>query len=725
MRFYAPENDDNVDGNYDFINDELSTIGTDGREQHFIWDIFDYPETPIDGVLISRDKVKDRPSKEESLTTYGVYSEESVLDIPDWLPTISDCGAWTFKSLPFPPYDNKEMLDFYESLDVSVGVTLDHPVLGSGKQGRLYLDERAFSAEFSEEDIPDRLGKKYDIMVTDWSDPVHGWPNYVEEYEPSIYHISCPLPFDASLFEGAAEDIVARLEDDPRAVFQENDTDFRYELTLENAEKMYALHLDGDYSFRLMAAIQGNSPESYAEATERVLDMGYRYIGIGGLASSQVDEVRGIVNAVGDTIREFENEHSTRVDAHVFGFAKTDAFSDIGQSRMSSFDSASMLRSAWNSGNNYHMDSDTKYDAVRVRQPTSVKAALWGQEMLYALRAYDEQTSIADAILEWEEVAETAITQFEEYVKNNRFNGGHDSKRVTDVRQHLRDNFEYTAELKASFGDEFWKDITWKLCDDTPDNGVELDEYLEMIDEAKAVFESEFPKMQSAIREHEEKTGEVGSFEQIWSVVTEYAKSDVIDDADLLSGYKETLRERPWEQCDCAICTERGIEVVIWRGNNRNRRRGFHNTKRFYEEFQDALPKTLALVPADSGISGFDSVETYLKENHGRFWNEVNDAPVAEVGTFTEEGVHEWWDDTPSTVSFEAGKMETVLSRHCARYQDVYLFDPSDTVSDRLVDAIKEVDCQVHTYDDPAQLREELDSELGLRTNYSLTDSFA
>src|SRR5262249_8717412 len=41
--------------------------------------------------------------------------------------------------------------------------------------------------------------------------------------------------------------------------------------------------------------------------------------------------------------------------------------------------------------------------------------------------------------------------------------------------------------------------------------------------------------------------------------------------------YRATLRDRPWRRCHCAICSDLGIEVIIFRGNNRNRRRGFHN----------------------------------------------------------------------------------------------------------------------------------------------------
>ena len=52
-----------------------------------------------------------------------------------------------------------------------------------------------------------------------------------------------------------------------------------------------------------------------------------------------------------------------------------------------------------------------------------------------------------------------------------------------------------------------------------------------------------------------------------------------------LKHYERTLRARPWQRCDCAICRDAGVEVAIFRGNNRNRRRGFHNTHVLYNRF--------------------------------------------------------------------------------------------------------------------------------------------
>jgi hypothetical protein len=52
---------------------------------------------------------------------------------------------------------------------------------------------------------------------------------------------------------------------------------------------------------------------------------------------------------------------------------------------------------------------------------------------------------------------------------------------------------------------------------------------------------------------------------------------------NLISAYKRTLAERPWEKCQCAVCQSTGIDVVIFRGANRNKRRGTHNTAVLYK----------------------------------------------------------------------------------------------------------------------------------------------
>ena len=50
------------------------------------------------------------------------------------------------------------------------------------------------------------------------------------------------------------------------------------------------------------------------------------------------------------------------------------------------------------------------------------------------------------------------------------------------------------------------------------------------------------------------------------------------DGQSLRKKYEITLIDRPWEKCDCAFCRSNGIDSLIFRGSNRNKRRGFHNT---------------------------------------------------------------------------------------------------------------------------------------------------
>ena len=50
------------------------------------------------------------------------------------------------------------------------------------------------------------------------------------------------------------------------------------------------------------------------------------------------------------------------------------------------------------------------------------------------------------------------------------------------------------------------------------------------------------------------------------------------DGINLKDKYKRTLLDKPWKSCNCNVCRKNGIHVIIFRGTNRNKRRGFHNT---------------------------------------------------------------------------------------------------------------------------------------------------
>ncbi len=51
--------------------------------------------------------------------------------------------------------------------------------------------------------------------------------------------------------------------------------------------------------------------------------------------------------------------------------------------------------------------------------------------------------------------------------------------------------------------------------------------------------------------------------------------------------YKRTLLDRPWRSCHCNFCRNLGIHILVFRGANRNKRRGAHNTLMLYGALQE------------------------------------------------------------------------------------------------------------------------------------------
>lgn len=715
MKFYVPEWEDAVDARYDFVHDELSSLDKQERERHFIWDIFDYEKTPIDGVLISREQVQDSQRKYDRVTKYGVYDDPQ-LAIPDWLPTISDCGAWGYKSLPFPRYGNGDMLEFYESLEVTVGVTIDHLVLGSGKEsGRLYLNERALGSDFSKGDLPQRLTEQVDIMIDEW--PTE-WPDLVKRYDESICGVDSTKPFSHSDFEGSVQEILQRMNHDPRAVYREDDKQVRYEITLENAAEIRDLYDKGNWSFRLMAAFQGWNPTTYAEALSEVLEMGYQYVGVGGVAGSQLKQVEEIVAEVGHRIDDYQSEHETRVDTHVFGFAKTDGFETIGRTGMSSIDSASMLRAAWTGGNNYHLGPSERFDAIRVRYPspgddlkTAITKSMLGQEVLHALRAFDDGASISARIRDWHNDTELVLDTLVEYLQEHRHDERYDGRLLRDLTTVFRGHFQYGKELQASFSDDLRKRIVKLLREDGNESPLSFQEYTDVIHTAREVIQ-DFPRTADRINRLENDTNEVATFKQVWMAIKHYAESKLVDDSDLLENYRKTLRSQPWNQCSCPICESLGIEVAIFRGNNRNRRRGFHNTYQFYQQFNRELPKMLAVANVDSSFFDAKSVERYLSDRHKQFWEQLHDVPVAEVGVVDANGVYHWWQDAPPSVSLDPNGVADQLAEKTGRYDAVFYYDPRQEHEYNLKNVV--------VTDSAAEVREKILKQLNYESDFGI-----
>jgi Queuine tRNA-ribosyltransferase len=248
----------------------------------------------------------------------------------------------------------------------------------------------------------------------------------------------------------------------------------RYEITLRNARQFLATWQQGKYHFTPVGAIQGWDIRTYVEAARALVQMGYDYIAIGGLARSNTQTVGDVVAAVRETV-------PANVRIHVFGVARLALLSKFIELNVTSVDSAAPLRQAWLSAVDNYYTLDRTYAAIRVpvvREERSKNQTLIGRspalftdlertegEALTAIRAYDSGATKLQAALD-------AIMAYDDLLAKRAY--GHSRER----RRML---------------------------------------------------------------------------------------------------YRETLQDRPWKRCPCSVCQQIGVEVIMFRGNNRNRRRGFHN----------------------------------------------------------------------------------------------------------------------------------------------------
>ena len=63
---------------------------------------------------------------------------------------------------------------------------------------------------------------------------------------------------------------------------------------------------------------------------------------------------------------------------------------------------------------------------------------------------------------------------------------------------------------------------------------------------------------------------------------------------DRRDAYARTLDVRPWKTCPCEVCQTIGVEVIIFRGSVRNKRRGFHNLFVLYQRLHKELSNMAA-----------------------------------------------------------------------------------------------------------------------------------
>ena len=74
--------------------------------------------------------------------------------------------------------------------------------------------------------------------------------------------------------------------------------------------------------------------------------------------------------------------------------------------------------------------------------------------------------------------------------------------------------------------------------------------------------------------------------EEVVEVLVRYEKLHQDPRKTYRDAYTRVLEAAPWKECPCSICRSLGIHVIMFRGAERNRRRGFHNIRTIYQRLQ-------------------------------------------------------------------------------------------------------------------------------------------
>lgn len=278
-----------------------------------------------------------------------------------------------------------------------------------------------------------------------------------------------------------------------------DDSRERFEITLELASEFLEESKILGEEFTPVGVVQGWSPDSMATATQRLIDMGYQYIAIGGLVPLAVDEIHQAVDAV-EAVAKTKNG----IKIHLLGFGKADNLHEFKRySRIASFDTTSpLLRAFKDHTKNYYLpsssDSIEYFSAIRIPQA----------------------------------------------IDNNRLKSHAKSGRFS--QEHLLKLEQRALNLLRAF--------------DT--NAASIEETLD------ALIEYAEPLVWTANMNDETLKRKLHS---------------------LRIKYKKTLDHKPWKLCSCNICLTAGVETLIFRGSNRNKRRGIHNLAVFYDHVRRTL----------------------------------------------------------------------------------------------------------------------------------------
>jgi hypothetical protein len=281
--------------------------------------------------------------------------------------------------------------------------------------------------------------------------------------------------------EGVSVDhVILGFQSDGTGNAREEDWIDRQAITLELAAEFFAEHRRRHCRFTPMGAAQGWSPATYAQSVQRLQEIGYRRIALGGMVALNTLQIVSCLEAI----------HRVRLpdtSLHLLGVSRTEHYPTFRALGVHSLDSTSPFRQAFMDDKDNYYTLSGNFVALRI-PPSDGNSRLRAR-----IRA--------GQLDQW------MVRRAEENA-------------LRTVRAYDRERQTLTAALEA------------------------LREY-------EQVFETR--------------------------------------GRDRTEEYRATLEARPWEKCPCAVCRHWRVEVAVFRGTERNKRRGFHNLWVFNQAMKEHI----------------------------------------------------------------------------------------------------------------------------------------
>jgi len=140
MKFFFPDAHELVDPGYDFARKHDPPRGVGQQDGLYAHELLDPP--PYDGILLSRAIIQGKGSDADGRfrdAKYKLSEQQRLFRLGAReffragarpLQFMGDCGAFSYRAEPEPPYTVDGVIGYYDACRVDSGVSVDHVILG-------------------------------------------------------------------------------------------------------------------------------------------------------------------------------------------------------------------------------------------------------------------------------------------------------------------------------------------------------------------------------------------------------------------------------------------------------------------------------------------------------------------------------------------------------------------------------------------------------------------